>query len=60
MFQILLNPRARRNPRGHLAHLPHFLDEERETRESELNFSTRGGTTLYRELVNVCDHFWLS
>lgn len=42
MCEMLLNHRARRDPRGHLGHLLHFPDEEREVREVELGRLNQG------------------
>lgn len=46
MCEMLLNHRARRDPRGHLGHLLHFPDEEREVREVELGHLNQGVIAL--------------
>lgn len=60
MFEILLNHRVGRNDGSHLAYLSYFLDDNIEAGKVNLIISTRGGTTFFGGLVNICDHFWLS
>lgn len=42
MYEILLNHRTGRAPRGHLTHLLHFSDEEREDGEGEPDLLIQG------------------